>query len=326
MESKGRYSFSTPLESVNQKVNNKHFDHAMTVSQKHQNQLRNITLTNKWNPKPLTNPNSSHLSSLAFQKLSELNRALREDNTQINSDETPEYVEKNLKGEEGPRPSPRDIARHQFFDVTEDRIGDTTNKMSSLTRRKLAPSAQTDTPRSRVSSLQTADDTFLHDTIFHDSSKMSSTLLANAAVDEDHKFSFQNNSTFTKPQLKSCAWTPQYPHVATIGGEINYIMLIGFFSGLLVSKALQYLQLYLCWFLHQILQLRNALLCNMSMWEFLNMDDNSRLNRRTKLFLILPIVACSLLNLLISILYFSVGSLLTTAPSGLIKFVNKLYN
>uniref|UniRef100_A0A1A9X475 Uncharacterized protein n=1 Tax=Glossina brevipalpis TaxID=37001 RepID=A0A1A9X475_9MUSC len=112
-----------------------------------------------------------------------------------------------------------------------------------------------------------------------------------------------------------------YPYDLNATEELNYvsnlniIMLLGLFVGLLISKALQYLQLYFRWFLCQILQLRNAFLGTTTFWEFLNLEDNTKIRVRTKLLLMPIIGACSLLYGLISILNFSIRFLLTAAPN-----------
>uniref|UniRef100_A0A1A9ZCH0 Uncharacterized protein n=1 Tax=Glossina pallidipes TaxID=7398 RepID=A0A1A9ZCH0_GLOPL len=108
--------------------------------------------------------------------------------------------------------------------------------------------------------------------------------------------------------------------------NLNLIMLVGLFAGLLISKALQYLQLYFGWFLYQILQLRNALLGSMTIWEFLNLDDNKRFRVRTKLLLMPIIGACSLIYGLTSFLQFTTRFLLTAAPNSLTNFVQKLHD
>lgn len=313
MESKGCSSFSTQMDSTHKHAINKHIG-----------TLRSMVLANEWNSKSLTKPSNAYefeQYSSPFQKLSGLDSALRENNTRSN--ETPQNVEEKLENKEG-RHSSGHVENYRLFEKSDEHsVGDAANKISSLRRRTLAPLnksqtilstyKQTDTPRSK------ADKTFLNDTLLCDSSKIS-------AADEDSKFSFQNNSNFINSQLASSPWTAKYSQTATIGGDMNFIMLIGLFTGILVSKALQYLQLYLYWFLHQIWQLRNSLLGTTSIWEFLNLDDSSHFNRHTKLMLIPLIVLCSFLYALVSILYFTVRFLLTKAPIGLINFTHKLYN
>uniref|UniRef100_A0A1A9ZCG7 Uncharacterized protein n=1 Tax=Glossina pallidipes TaxID=7398 RepID=A0A1A9ZCG7_GLOPL len=108
--------------------------------------------------------------------------------------------------------------------------------------------------------------------------------------------------------------------------NLNIIMLLGLFIGVLISKALQYLQAYFGWFLYQVLQLRNAFLGTTTIWEFVNQDDNTCLRVRTKLLLMPIIGACSLLYGLISILHLFIRFLLTAAPNGLKTFVQKLHD
>lgn len=335
MDSKGWSSLSTPINSMNQRAHSKHVGRTVGGSQKHQITLRKTTLRNNWIPKPI-NTNSGYQfeqSVSAFQKLNDLCSALREDNTKMHANETLDSLEKDLKDKEE-RSSTWHIDRDLFEKNDKNNIGDSKNNISPMRRRTLAPLPEsqnalshytkTDTPRSRASSLKATDETFLHDTGLDDSSKISSAILMDSAADEDHKFSFENHSNFVKSQFQTSAWMP--PKTTSIGVEMNYIMLIGLFAGVLVSKALQFLELYLCWFLRQILQLRNSLLGTTSIWEFLITEDNSRLNRHNKLFFIpLIILSCSLYALIFT-LYFTVRFLLTTAPSGLINFVHQLYN
>ncbi|KAI9580261.1 hypothetical protein GQX74_000254 [Glossina fuscipes] len=102
--------------------------------------------------------------------------------------------------------------------------------------------------------------------------------------------------------------------------DLNIIMLLGLFIGLLISKALQCLQSYFGWSLYQVLQLRNAFLGTTTIWEFLNPDHKTRLRVRTKLLLMPIIGVCSLLYGLITILNCFIRFLLTAAPNGLKNF------
>ncbi|KAI9580260.1 hypothetical protein GQX74_000253 [Glossina fuscipes] len=108
--------------------------------------------------------------------------------------------------------------------------------------------------------------------------------------------------------------------------DLNLIMLLGLFIGLLISKVLQYLQLYIRWALYQIVELRNAFLGTTTLWEFLNLDDNTRLRVHTKLILMPIIGVGTLVYGLTSILHLIIRFLLTAAPNGLKNFVQRLHD
>uniref|UniRef100_A0A1B0ATP5 Uncharacterized protein n=1 Tax=Glossina palpalis gambiensis TaxID=67801 RepID=A0A1B0ATP5_9MUSC len=164
-----------------------------------------------------------------------------------------------------------------------------------------------DSARSKTSSSQSLQESFLEKNSFN---AISSTQILRESANISR---FQDNDAFCldlEPNNVS---------------NLNLIMLMGLFAGLLISKALQYLQLYFGWFLYQILQLRNALLGSMTIWEFLNLDDNKRFRVRTKLLLMPVIGVCSLIYGLTSFLQFTTRFLLTAAPNSLTNFVQKLH-
>uniref|UniRef100_A0A1A9X478 Uncharacterized protein n=1 Tax=Glossina brevipalpis TaxID=37001 RepID=A0A1A9X478_9MUSC len=165
-----------------------------------------------------------------------------------------------------------------------------------------------DSARSKTSSVQSFQETYLDKSSLNRTS--SSQILRESA----------NISTFENDKDVLVPYEPNNFN------NLNVIMLMGLFVGLLISKALQYLQLYFRWFLYQIAQLRNALLGTTSIWEFVNLDDNKRFRARTKLLLIPIIAACSLMYGLISVLHFVTRFLLTVAPNTLTNFVQKLQN
>lgn len=107
--------------------------------------------------------------------------------------------------------------------------------------------------------------------------------------------------------------------------QINFITLLGFVLGVLITKVLEYLQICLNLLLQQVLKIRNDLMgCN-SLWTFLNFDDTQRLQMRFKLFLLPVIFICSLIYSSIYILHFLVQFLLSTAPEGLFKFMQNMH-
>lgn len=108
-------------------------------------------------------------------------------------------------------------------------------------------------------------------------------------------------------------------------GDMNFIMLVGLFMGLVVSKVLKCLQLYLNWLLDKIVQVRNVLLGTNSIWQFINLNDENNIQMQYKLILI-PFGFISMFMYgFLYILYSFLRFLLASAPSGLIKFIQNLH-
>uniref|UniRef100_A0A1A9VM75 Uncharacterized protein n=1 Tax=Glossina austeni TaxID=7395 RepID=A0A1A9VM75_GLOAU len=206
--------------------------------------------------------------------------------------------------------------------VTEKKMDENETGIDILTkqkerRRTINPNSfrntfNNDSARSKASSAQSIEESFLEKDTFNG---IGSTQILGESANISP---FEDNDTFSLDL--------DYIKEPNSVSNLNLIMLVGLFAGLLISKALQYLQLYFGWFVYQILQLRTALLGSMTVWEFLNLEDNKRFRVRTKLLLMPVIGACSLIYGLASLLQFTTRFLLTAAPNSLTNFVQKLHD
>lgn len=198
------------------------------------------------------------------------------------------------------------------------------------------------TPRSKEgdSSIEFIEETSLREeNHLSNSMKINSALLAAEAIkpaeddadpDDHEQYVFQDNtfqsnktSRGKAPESYICNGNSQI----YTEDSINFIMLMGLFMGFLISKSLQYLQLYFSWFLSQIMQLRNGLLgssSSTSIWDFLNIQDDSNIQKRTKLLLLPLILAIGILYWLMALLQWTIRVLLTPAPRGLVNFIQSL--
>ena len=196
-----------------------------------------------------------------------------------------------------------------------DHINSFTTRSQSGTLMKSKYSFDDDTPLSKKSFHSYKIDDMKNDSTFINSNKIYTSSFVN------------NNSTAgiydtTPPSIKA---STNYLSTVVREGEMNFIMLIGLVAGLIVSKLLNFMQLYLNWLLDKIVQARNVALGTNSIWQFINLNDTNNFQMQYKLVLI-PLGFISMLMYgFVYVLYCSIWLLLTSAPSGMIKFVQNLH-
>ncbi|XP_037937485.1 uncharacterized protein LOC119671060 [Teleopsis dalmanni] len=110
----------------------------------------------------------------------------------------------------------------------------------------------------------------------------------------------------------------------SMGVHFNIVMLLGLITGLFVSKFLQYLEMYFRWFQVQIEQLRLAVLGRQTIWQLCNFDDESNYSARTKIVMLPIALLFGLVYGFFFIMHWVIRFMRTQAPSGLVKFINKL--
>lgn len=190
-----------------------------------------------------------------------------------------------------------------------------------------------ESPRSKTSSMQSIHETLLEKNIYNSLSYANEFSTQLAELESDSFLSSRNKGM--PFDLAAAAARDVEEDVVESGPigvnephedppKLNVIMLLGLFVGLLVSKSLKYIELYLGWFMAQVDHMRNMFLGSTSIWDFLNLDDTTRFKVRTKLLLMPFIGVCGILYAVVFMLHFSAHFLLMTAPNALTKLVRKL--
>uniref|UniRef100_A0A1A9ZCG8 Uncharacterized protein n=1 Tax=Glossina pallidipes TaxID=7398 RepID=A0A1A9ZCG8_GLOPL len=287
-----------------------------TVKRKNKNQLHNLALSSKWKmsttkfaaaPDIAQETKDNIKKKAFFHNVDDIRAVLREErkmfaDANVLNDQQMELKRNNKMKRTADDSDDNDVDTHS------EQKGKTLINRNSSFRRFLS----NDSARSQTSSVHSFRETFLDDN-GHWFKRISSTPFHESIKDRP----LENRSALYPYDLTQAASSIK---------DLNLIMLLGLFIGLLVSKVLQYLQLYIRWVLYQIVELRNAFLGNTTLWEFLNLDDSTRLRVHTKLML-LPIIGVgTLVYGLASVLHLIIRFLLTAAPNGLKNFVHRLHD
>lgn len=154
-----------------------------------------------------------------------------------------------------------------------------------------------------------------------------------------HKEPTHSKSTFSSSYKQESFGSDDFMHSPKISSSVvpnlscahnqmnmNFVMLIGLVVGLIFSKVLNYMEMFLMWLLKQVLQTRTYLMGTTSIWKFLNLDETNRLQiSRSKLFLLPVIVLCCFIYNLIDILHLTVRLLLATVPNNLVQLVQNFH-
>lgn len=337
------------FNTIEEKLNKESLE---AVTKKNQNQLRNLNISSKWRKTdaiPSTKQlNSSQLISSTnisepfsgsganttkrnFSKpaflpsLNELHSALKEDTKSFSSGI---FTKPQLSARSLSKIRKHDIGEESDDDENEnsyrniDLMGKRSTRSSSCSYHR-----NNESPRSKTSSMQSLHETLLEKNIYNTISypnEFSSQL----AELENESFLSSRNKGLPFDLAAAAARDEDTASVCTNVPEestkINFIMLMGLFVCLLVSKSLQYLETYLSWFLNQVDQARKVFLGTATILDFLNFDDTTRYKVRTKLLLLPLIGACSLLYGFVFLIHFSVHFLLMTAPSAPTAYIRKL--
>ena len=196
-----------------------------------------------------------------------------------------------------------------------DHINSITTRSQSGTLMKAKYSFNDDSTLSKKSFHSYKIDDMKNDSTFMNSNK----IFTSSFVNNDSTAGIYDTPT---PTVKV---STNYLATVVSDGDMNFIMLIGLVAGLIVSKLLNFMQIYLNWLLDKIVQIRNVALGTNSIWQFINLNDSNNFQMQYKLVLI-PFGFISMLMYgFVYILYCSVWLLLTSAPSGMIKFVQNLH-
>lgn len=212
-----------------------------------------------------------------------------------------------------------------------DDTDNNSNRMSHPPHLKFKASPRTtDSLHSKISShsFNVTEDHLMNDSIhsyFGSQHKKSSTLLDDDVINDTLNCDGNNTTAVLKNSSYYMSGGNATETISSSSSSMNFIMLLGLIVGLVISKALQYLQLYFKWFQAQVKQLRIAFIGTGSVLEFFNFDDTSRYGVRTKLLLMPLVGAFSILYGVIAFLHFLIRFFLTQAPGGLVSFIQKLY-
>uniref|UniRef100_A0A1A9VM74 Uncharacterized protein n=1 Tax=Glossina austeni TaxID=7395 RepID=A0A1A9VM74_GLOAU len=251
-----------------------------TVKRKNKNQLHNLALSSKWKMSTTKFAAAADIAQETkgnikkkgfFQNFDDIRAVLREERKMFADADVLNDQQMRLK-----RNNKMERAAGDSDDNDVDTHGEQKGKTLAMNRSSsFRQFVSNDSARSKTSSAQSFRESFL---------------------DDNGSWFKRRSSTPFRESMKDRPLGNRgalYPYDLTQAAsgikDLNLIMLLGLFIGLLVSKALQYLQLYIRWALYQIVELRNTFLGTTTLWEFLNLDDNTRLRVHTKLML-MPII------------------------------------
>lgn len=339
------------LNTIEEKLNKESLE---AVTKKNQNQLRNLNISSKWRktdaiPPSTTQLNPSQLisstnnsekigSGLNITKrnltkpgflpsLNELHSALKEDTKSFSSGI---FTKPQLSARSVCKIRKREIDAESDDDENENNYANADLLEKPSARSSCSYHLNNDPPLSKTSSMQSLHETLLEKNIYN-SAPYPNEFASQLAEYENDSFLIGRNKTITLPFDLAAAAARDDDDTLSIctnvvedNTKLNFITVLGLFVCLLVSKSLQYLQMYLSWFLSQVDQVRKMFLGSTTFLDFLNLEDTRRYKVRTKLMLLPLIGACSLLYGVVFLMHFSVHFLLMTAPSALTAFVRRL--
>uniref|UniRef100_A0A1A9X476 Uncharacterized protein n=1 Tax=Glossina brevipalpis TaxID=37001 RepID=A0A1A9X476_9MUSC len=280
------------------------------TKRKHKNQLHNLALSGKWkksttnasespvNPDVAKENESNTKKTGFFHKIADIRSTLKEEREMLEKSNILFEQEAQMQHNSGNK-----MQKNMDDSEENDSASESKEKTYTVTRNSIPHVLSNDSARSKASSLQSYRENFL----------------------ENSAAWFKRTSS--PIALRTDRALPSYTDLTrepSNVNDLNFIMLLGLFVGLLVSKILKYLQTHIRWLLSQLVQSRNAFLGITNMWEFLNLDDNTNHRVQTKLMLMPVIGIGGLIYGLAWILQFVIRFLLTAAPNGLINFVQRL--
>ncbi|KRF99554.1 uncharacterized protein Dwil_GK28232 [Drosophila willistoni] len=108
--------------------------------------------------------------------------------------------------------------------------------------------------------------------------------------------------------------------------KMDYITLIGFLLGCIMSNILFFLCWYFSWLKCQVIKLRKHFLGHANLWDFFDFEDTTRYSMQTKLILAPIIVACSLLYCVVNVLHLMFKLVRADVPRTVVDVVQRVAN